>query len=795
MSHSCEAGAAPPRRAPSLPVFRPTIRVLLAAFVSLAALFSFVVPPFEAPDEIWHYAFVQHLVTQRALPVAEPDTQALWRQQGTQAPGYYAAAALLTALIDVGRPTASPSSDFPEIFARANPHRAIGEPDAAINRNYLIHHRQAERFPWRGSILTLHVVRLFSVFLGAVTVYAVYRALRLLLPSEDALLGAAFAAFLPQFVFISSSVSNDNAVNASAALVLWQLTAMLAEGGPPPPTRLLKLGLLLGLTLLSKLSGLALVGLVGLAILWLAWRGRSVRPIFDAVLWTAMPLSLIAGWWYARNWRLYGDPLAWEMWEANILLRVIPAGPSQILSELGGLERSFWGMFGWLNLPYPEWVYLALRVVALSVTVGLLTCAGRYAQRVRREARLPGTSQTTGCRQLAAAAMPHAFLLLWLLLLTISWLRFMRVAPAAQGRYFFAALPVWALLWALGWKGWGKRGRRAGLYVTCALGLLTLVTPFALIRPAYKPPPMPDIGGDHSSPVSSPPDAVFGDGSGQIQLLRATAPAATVSPGDEVQVELAFLAKAPLADDWSLFIHLVDGTGLIVAQLDTMPGGGLRPTSGWRQNGLLIDSYTVSIPKTAYTPNRARWRIGFYNHRNGERLPRVKGGRNYTFGDVTIASSGGGRGIRPNGKCALPLPSHLACPIPLDVQFADNVTLAGYRLSSRLPVPGEEMTVTLYWTATGPVAESYTAFAHLLTDTFEMFGGADLQPAPPTPDWAAGETIETVHTFTVPPDAPAGLYQIEIGLYTRSDLRRLRVLDRVDPAEEDRLLIGPLRIE
>ena len=105
------------------------------------------------------------------------------------------------------------------------------------------------------------------------------------------------------------------------------------------------------------------------------------------------------------------------------------------------------------------------------------------------------------------------------------------------------------------------------------------------------------------------------------------------------------------------------------------------------------------------------------------------------------------------------------------------------------------MTVTLYWTATGPVAESYTAFAHLLTDGFEMFGGADLEPSPPTQDWSAGETVATVHTFTVPANARPGLYQVEIGLYTRPDFRRLRVLDRISPAQEDRLLLGPLRIE
>ena len=153
MSQSLQTGEAPRRFALALPVVRPTIHRLLAVFILLASLYSVVNPPFEAPDEIWHFAFVQHLATQRTLPIAEPNTQALWRQQGTQAPAYYAAAALLTAPFD--------QSDFPQIFDRANPHRAIGQPGTAINRNYLVHHQQDERFPWKQSILALHVARLF----------------------------------------------------------------------------------------------------------------------------------------------------------------------------------------------------------------------------------------------------------------------------------------------------------------------------------------------------------------------------------------------------------------------------------------------------------------------------------------------------------------------------------------------------------------------------------------------------------------------------------------------------------
>ena len=792
MSQSRETGKAPRRFTSALPVIRPTLRHLLAFYLLLASLFSFVTPPFEAPDEIWHFAFVQHLATQRTLPVAEPNTTALWRQQGTQAPAYYAGAALLTALID--------QTDFPELFARANPHRAIGQPDTPINRNYLIHHQQTERFPWRRSILALHVARLFSVFLGAVTVYAVYRTLHLFLPAQSALLGAAFAAFLPQFVFISASVSNDNAVNAAAALVLWQLTEMLVEGGRPQKSRLLKLGAALGLALLSKLSGLGLAGVSAAAVLWLTWRNRNLRPIFDAALWTAVPAILLAGWWYLRNWRLYGDPLAWEMWEANILLRVIPAGPSQILSELGGLERSFWGLFGWLNLPYPDWVYLALRVVAVFVALGLLL-------HLARETRAGGAR--------LAYRVPHAFLLLWLLVLTISWLRFMRVAPAAQGRYFFAALPALAMLWALGWMGWESRighriGHSMGWSVTSALGLLTLATPFLLIRPAYTPPPMSVPDSSSNTAVSPTPHALFLAENSEIRLQHATASndalqgrtgeqdphLPTVFPGDEVQVDLAFMSNAPLAADWSLFIHLVDGTGLTVAQLDSMPGGGLRPTSGWLPDRLLLDSYTVVIPETAHTPNRASWQIGFYDHRSGERLPQLDGGTSYSFGEVIICPAGFTvSDCQPGGKADTSQDGGPSIPTPVHVQFADNITLAGYSFSSRTPVPGEEMTVTLYWTANGPVAEPYTVFAHLLADSFDMFGGADLQPSPSTETWVAGETVATVHTFTVPPDAPPGLYQIEIGLYTRPDFRRLRVLDRIDPAQEDRLLLGPLRIE
>jgi len=761
---------------------RSGIRLILTFFLLLSATYSVVTPPFETPDEIWHFAFIHHLVTERSLPVSAPKTQALWRQQGVQAPGYYLAGALLTGAID--------QSDFPAIYAQANPHAAIGQPGAAINRNFLIHHND-EGFPWQGAILALHIARLFSVLLGAVTVYAVYRTVRILLGEGRALVGAAFVAFIPQFLFISAAASNDNAINAGAGLVIWWLVEAVvrqtakgdgksstasnpldktsAQSPNPPvilsPSHLVILGLLLGLALLAKLSSLALVGLAGLVILWLAWRARSWRLLWNAALWSGLPALLIAGWWYLRNWRLYSDPLAWNVWEANILLRVIPADWRVIIGELGSLERSFWGLFGWLNLPYPEWVYTGFRGVELLLAAGLALFLLRTGYSVMR--RDTPRSQFAIHHSLFAILLP----LLWLALLILSWLNFMRVAPAAQGRYFFPAAAALGLLFVWGVDGWGNRfGPRLGWGIVSGLFVLSAATPFWLIRPAYQPPPMPLAQANETL-------AVFGVGSAQIELVAANVTPDVLRPGETATVRLAWHSRAPVTADYSIFLHLVDRAGLTIAQLDTMPGGGLRPTSGWPVGGVLWEEYTVAIPAVTYTPNQAQWQVGLYDHRSGQRLPLLHpGGESYSFGLAGLEAIAG------------------ALPNPLDVRFADNLSLVGYAFDRRVLGPGEEMTVTLYWQPRGPVVDEYTIFAHILDDNLQMHGGTDVGPVPVTTEWQPDVAVESVHHFRLNPDAPPGLYQFEIGLYTRSGVRRLRLLDATGAEGADRLLLGPVRV-
>ncbi|MCC6170235.1 MAG: hypothetical protein IT329_23655 [Caldilineaceae bacterium] len=736
------------------------IRILLAIFALLAATYSVITPPFETPDEIWHYAVIQQIAGGQGLPVSGPNTDAAWQQEGTQGPLYYLLAASATVWID--------QSDFPAIYARANPHAAPGRPDTLINRNIQIHHA-GEQWPWRGPFLALHLARFVSVALGMVTVWAVYRTITLILGPGWGLTAAAAIAFIPQFLFISAAASNDNAVSAFAGLTLWQVTALaLAPAAALTPAglrrRFVLIGVMLGLALIGKLSALPLVGVVGLAALAAAWRARSWRILPAAALWIGLPAALLSGWWFARNWLLYGDLLAWNVWEANIPLRVEPLSWRGLLAELGSVERSFWGLFGWMTVPYPPWVYAGFRALLGLVVIGWLFGLVRWVR---------------GGRGLDRRAWAGALLLVWLALLTVAWVRFTRVSPASQGRLFFPAMPTVALLLALGLGGW--RVPALGPLAAGGLFLLSSVTPFWIIAPAYRAPaPVATLPADLTSVNAQVGDA--------IALRGIAAAPVTLTPGAGTTITVAWQTLGPVDRDYSVFVHLVDADGLVAAQLDTMPGGGLAPTSQWQPGELRVEGYTVTLPPTAYTPNTGQWAVGLYDayRPDSPRLPLV------LISPDDLAASVEGDALRFGQVTMVPPPGET--PNPIDIAFADNVTLAGYTFNRRRLYPGDTLEVTLYWRVRGPVAAGYTTFVHLLDADFAMFGGSDSAPDPPTPAWIPGEIVEDRHTFALPADTPPGSYQVELGLYTQPDFDRLTLLDPGRAEGADRLLLGPLEV-
>lgn len=731
--------------------------LLLGLFFLVANLYAATTPPFESPDEIWHFAFIQQLAEGGGLPISEPNTRALWRQQGVQAPGYYLAGALLTSWID--------QSDFPSLYGQANPHAAIGRADLEANRNYLLHIHDTERFPWSRSILALHITRIFSTILATITLLAIYRLIALLVDHRAGLLGAALIAATPQFLFISGSASNDNAINLFAALVLLALTRMLLipqqQPGPSRRAHLL-LGVLLGFALLSKLSALALVGLSGLVILWIGFERRSLRPLLMALPYTGLPTLLIAGWWYLRNWVLYEDFLAWNVWRENILLRVAPAGLETIVSESGSLFRSYWGLFGWMNLPYPEWVYVGFSLLSLFVLIGLGLAAIRWLS------QRPSISQ----RKKLARVLP----LLWFGLLTISWLRFMRIAPAAQGRYFFAAAGTIGLLFVIGSRDWGKYGERLAWGGVTLLSLLSVCTPFWLIRPAYSPPPL-------ISTPSREPVASFGATGPSFHLLDAQISHGQLKPGDTAEISLLWQSVDPGTVNYSIFVHLVDEIGVIVAQSDSFPAGGLLATSTVPPGSSFGDRHHIRIPDTVYTPSRGRVVVGIYDPVSRVRVPLSGDDPGQDGEAVTIS------------EYEIERAERAANPNPMDVRFEEGVHLVGYEMNRRVIEAGDTLELSLFWMAEKPLDQPYVTFVHLLDEEFNSVGGHDGEPAPGTTEWVPGTRIEDRHQIQIGADAPAGLYRPAVGLYSREGIIRLRLEESLGAEGADRLLLGPLRVQ
>jgi len=112
-------------------------------------------------------------------------------------------------------------------------------------------------------------------------------------------------------------------------------------------------------------------------------------------------------------------------------------------------------------------------------------------------------------------------------------------------------------------------------------------------------------------------DARFGEG---IHLRGYALAGERFAPGDVLPVTLFWEAQASIAEPYKVTVQLLDGVGQLVAQRDTQPGAGLRPTTTWQQGQVLADRYGVPLPADL-APGRYTLIVGVYHVATGERLP------------------------------------------------------------------------------------------------------------------------------------------------------------------------------
>jgi hypothetical protein len=118
-------------------------------------------------------------------------------------------------------------------------------------------------------------------------------------------------------------------------------------------------------------------------------------------------------------------------------------------------------------------------------------------------------------------------------------------------------------------------------------------------------------------PSSAPPIARFQQG---IELVGAALPGAPVVQGQPISVALRWRATARPERDLTVFVHLVDAAGRVVAQDDRQPADRGYPTSIWDPGEQILDPHPLVAP-----PGRYRVVVGLYDPATLARLPRADG--------------------------------------------------------------------------------------------------------------------------------------------------------------------------
>ncbi|MCP4425852.1 MAG: DUF2142 domain-containing protein [Chloroflexi bacterium] len=707
--------------------------IVLLAFIGLALAASVINPLHEATDELRHYRFVRYIVQEKALPA---QGKLPCRVQGHHPPLFYTIAALATAVIETNRDVCHEPPPNPFWAYR---YWEVG----TDNKNQYLHGAD-EAFPWYGEALAAHVARAVNVILGAGVVWITWLIGRTIWPGRPylALGGAAFVAFNPMFVYMAGSINNDAIAALSGSAVTLACVRLLRDEKGLSHRWGMVLGTLLGLALMSKFNLAAIALLIEAVVIFVAWRKKQWRLWLEANLLIAGMTLLIAGWWFVRNQSLYGEPtgvqrLA-EMWGVRNPLD----SWGLAIFELPYAWTSLWGRFGYGQVPLPEGIYAGLKWVTAVSLLGLLIPLIRRQKSEMQQVSIPLLFLAFN------AGLFFSVLFFYLL-----------ISPAGpMGRFFFPALPSLALLIFYGLYQWiiliHKFLRPSvaftihnslfpAIATNVGMATLTAVALFGYLAPAYAQPKSFDADTAVPNPINAQFDSF-------VILRGYELDAATIRPGEPINVDLYWEVTGQPPGNYLLFVHLIDEIDTMVAQRDTHPGLGSFPSGQWRPGDRFVESIRLYLPETAYAPATAELSVGLYAPES------------YRLGITSSDGAGLGDALPLKTLVVESAPSDY--PNPQDQNFNNEIRLIGYEYDQRELRPGDDLAVTVYWEALPALNTDYKVQIRLLDESGGIRAQADGRPQSPTTSWMPGQIIADTHWLKLDADLPPGSYPIHLAL-------------------------------
>ncbi|MBZ0306376.1 MAG: glycosyltransferase family 39 protein, partial [Anaerolineae bacterium] len=250
-------------------------------------------------DEIYHLQLIDFYTREWQLTRLPQD----WDDSSTQAhqpPLYHLT---MAAVVDLFLPELGRLDSF-----QLNPYMVYvpDRYDPTIPRyNRVVYVNHDPSAPYMTTIRVLQglsiLINLLGIFFVWRTVLTLSRATALQHGVKEWLFPVtlAFLAVTPTFWRRAMGVNNDQLIFLFAAVVIWLLAKTLRDGMRWWES--IAIGVFLGLGLLTKIYMFPLVITTAVVLIW---RGKKALPHLLVI---GLITVLISGWWYVRNYRLYGD--------------------------------------------------------------------------------------------------------------------------------------------------------------------------------------------------------------------------------------------------------------------------------------------------------------------------------------------------------------------------------------------------------------------------------------------------------------------------------------------------------
>ena len=111
-------------------------------------------------------------------------------------------------------------------------------------------------------------------------------------------------------------------------------------------------------------------------------------------------------------------------------------------------------------------------------------------------------------------------------------------------------------------------------------------------------------------------ESVIGDG---INLVGYDLLPDDIHAGGSLYIQYHWQVTAQPSRDWTIFSHVVDSSGTVVAGFDSQPGRGTLLTTAWQPGWRVLDEYEIVLPADL-PPGDYQLRMGLYSA-DGSRLP------------------------------------------------------------------------------------------------------------------------------------------------------------------------------